>query len=149
MLHLTDQEMENISNKFVKEYQKKVEERNTFTKTKQDEGIYLLARYVKEHQFLDGDSREFAELSSKEFHFLFDNVMDVAEELGKVGEDENAEFPNKMSFLKVNDVHLIFFIMWGQGTCTQVYVNQEEWQDELSFTYEQMKETQVKLKETE
>ncbi|WPS85579.1 hypothetical protein SMD22_00535 (plasmid) [Brevibacillus halotolerans] len=150
MFNLTNHEINEAAIQIAEEFERKEEQRLEFTKTMQDTSIDLLVQQIKKHRFLDSDSLDETDshgIKSQEFHFLFDNVMDVAEELGKDTKEMDNDFQNKLCFLKCKDVRLIFFIMWGQGTCTQVYVNDDDWQEEKSFTYEQMKEVQTKMNE--
>lgn len=145
----TDKEIEEMVEKMALELQETEKKRLDFIKIRQDDTIENLCQYLKEHRNLDGDDFYYGKhpipFSSEEFHFLFDNMMDAAEQFEKIAVEEDNDFPNKVFFVKFKDMKLTFFIMWGQGTCTQVYVNEETWQEDKSFTYEEAKELQARL----
>ncbi|MBP1308910.1 hypothetical protein JOD82_001930 [Paenibacillus sp. 1182] len=143
MIDITEKETEVMAEHLVEELLERDVRRTQFTEARQDQIMGLLIDYLKQHRHLDSDDLYDTEnkpvaIEPEDFHFLVDNMMDVAKRTNKIDTDENIFFPNKLCYLK-HDVNLIFFVMWGQGTCVQVYISDEDWRESSAITYEQVK----------
>lgn len=144
MLNLTEEEMDKIAEAMAQEMLIQHEAHQKFTIERQDEAIALFAIFVIEHKLLDNEDFSYKEeqtshLNAEEFYFLFDNMMDAADALGKKSVDPENMFQNIRCFITYNGVQFTFFRMWGQGTCTQIYINSESLEEELALTYEEVK----------
>lgn len=143
MIDTTEKENEAMAENFVGELIERDTGRTQFTEVRQDQTMGLLIEYLKQHRHLDSDDLYDTEnkpvaIKPEDFHFLVDNMMDVAKRTNTIDTDESICFPNKLCYLK-HDVNLIFFVMWGQGTCVQVYISDEDWRESSAITYEQVK----------
>lgn len=148
LLDLTDEEIEKMAEAIGQEMLKEHEARQKFTLERQDEAMALFASFVTEHKLLDNEDFSYKEeqtshLNAEEFYFLFDNMMDAAEELNKQYVDPENIFQNVRCFITYNGVQLTFFRMWGQGTSSQIYVDSESWLDELAISYDEVKALQA------
>lgn len=90
----------------------------------------LFVEYLKQKGSVDDEHilyfPEKFPFSSEWFHAFFDLVTQFLEDKYGTYAREDCEFPNKLFWMKCEDVILEFFIMWGQGTCELVRLAKEE-----------------------
>jgi hypothetical protein len=149
MFKISQDKLERLAEKVAEEMQERAVQRRNFTIERQDGVVQSISHYLKQNHHIDSDELYDKEVQSlaidpQDFHFLFDNIMDAAEALNRIGEDEGNPFANKLCYLNYYGERIIFFIMWGQGTCTQIYIREDEWKDQYSITYEEVKALQAK-----
>lgn len=142
---LSEEEIDKFVEAVVNEYVEREKMKEEIVTLHLEKHLDTLANHLKTHRFLDSDIlyQEEAFMDGKLFELLFESIMESAEEMKRMRVDEECEFPNKVCYLNYKDVNMTFFIMWGQGTCTQVYINDDEWNDQSSFTFDDLKQYQA------
>jgi len=89
-----------------------------------------LVQHIEEKGYVDNEHLAYFpeehEFTGEEFHAFFDVATDFLAE--KIGEnvDEDCYFENRLYWMQVGDKVLRFFIMWGQGTATQLSFEDED-----------------------
>jgi len=107
------------------------------------ETIYL---HLKKEKALDKDDITYDPenflISGEDFDFIFDLLHFYAKELDFIGQDavdeeEDIFFEHEIGYFTYKDLHIMFKIMWGQGTaCWFSVPAKEHWQQHLSFSFD-------------
>lgn len=138
---LTEEDIQRMLEGVSQEIANRERQKQELIANTQEKHLDSLVEYLRINRFLDSDMlyEEKAFMDGEQFQLLFEIIMDSAEEMERVTADQECEFHNKLCHFIYKGVNLTFFIMWGQGTCTQVYIADEEWNEELAFTFDELK----------
>lgn len=153
MSSFTQEQIEEIAYRIAQSIEQHNKEMETFVKERQDQTISDLSNYLKINRFIDRDDFAYADecsilIDAKDFDLLFESLMSTAKKLNKLSVDEDVDFPNHIFYVKYKNEQLIFFIMWGQGTCKQVFIDPESWREDFSFDYEEVKKLKSNQQKT-
>jgi len=143
--------IEEIAAEFAREMEEKEQSNIEFVKSgKQDEVMEKIVAHLKNNGAVDNEDiayfpDKFA-FTGEEYSQVFDNLRVYGNELSRAMLDEENCFKHEIFHISYNDVKIYIQIMWGQGTSIFMRLaDEEEWNQEASFTYEEFKENILDL----
>ncbi len=142
MLNLTDKQKQEMADRVIESLKNKDKRDKIFLQNEIDKVMQKAYCYLtKECKMIDDEALLYCKskiLNEEEFYLLFRNIMYFAESNNKLGEEVDNPFDNQTCYLKYKDLNIILRKIWGQGTAMQMRIDLiEDWNEELSFTYDE------------
>lgn len=139
-------EYEQSLDAFVVRMEREEEERQQFVHERQDSVMEEVYQYLRREKRINQEDIQYSPenypFTLREFCLFFDNLANYAQIVQKESENEKIIFENNRYFLRLKDLLVEMYIVWGQGTMMGMTLLEEKsWQESLSFSYEDYKKS--------